>query len=188
LGSRRRQIDARRRGLFDLLKSLFRRLLSLGRPFCSLRLLATLLLLEEFFADLQKPPPAVDGELGVLEKGVDERRLAQQSDLIDDQSILRRARDAAREGLERLVGDVAVPDDLLENERVLTVASDPIELYARHLALLDEARQLLGRCRMKCRLGFAPERRVRTLQDSNQSSELSLPIEREKSARREELD
>ena len=76
-------------------------------------------LFEELFFELVQHPSAVGRQPGVFEKGIDQRRVADQPRLVDDQGFLRSAGDGAGELRQRRVRRIAMLHDANEDSGVV---------------------------------------------------------------------
>src|SRR5262249_25694868 len=119
--------------------------LLLGLPRLALLLLAPALLLEELLAQLLGPAASVDRQRRGLAAGVGEGGRAQPAHLVNAQRVLRRARDRRGHSAEGVVGDLAMADDALEDERILAVETGDLELPLGRIRVLQEPRQLVRR-------------------------------------------
>ena len=123
---------------------------------------APLFLVEKLLTQLEEAAPAVGGQAGVLDESVDQSRLSEQPDLVDDQRFLGRPRHESGEPQQRVVRDGPAPDDPFEDHVVVDVPADDLELLLGRIRLVEEAGDVVGR-RAKQRLdgGRADVRRPR---------------------------
>ena len=144
-----------------------------------------LLLLEELLAQLVEAPTAVRREVGIAVEGLDERRLAEQSNLVHDEGVLGRSGHLRGQAQERLVRGLRVADDPLEHEVVVGRPADRVELGSGR-GSLEEAEDVVERQEREGRPGGGPDLGVLVGHDREEGPHPVVPLERQQAAGREE--